>query len=150
LLEKINTIVRKKTEALKKFECEKWIEKVLAVLDKFIETYQGKVDVTFWNKVIHVVGPDHGSGRTVPALTGWITVFFPYKSGGNPCQEEITFEELPEPIFSVPFILVVGSKKFNYEFKGGFTGLYYENEAFRPQLTYAVTPPTKKKEKSKK
>jgi hypothetical protein len=63
-------LLRQKTEELKKFSTSdrlsfsSYIDGLLPIIDQFIQTYQGKVDNQFWNKVMdieHVGGG--GSGR---------------------------------------------------------------------------------------
>ncbi len=40
---------------------KRYIKNVTAVLEKFIDTYEGKVDVDFWQRVINIKYPN-GSG----------------------------------------------------------------------------------------
>jgi hypothetical protein len=63
-------LLRQKTEKLKNFTTSNqdsfnvYIDGLLPIIDQFIQTYQGKVDAQFWNKVMdieHVGGG--GSGR---------------------------------------------------------------------------------------
>eukprot|EP00830_Metopus_es_P011031 TRINITY_DN2086_c0_g1_i3.p3 TRINITY_DN2086_c0_g1~~TRINITY_DN2086_c0_g1_i3.p3 ORF type:complete len:180 (+),score=29.13 TRINITY_DN2086_c0_g1_i3:611-1150(+) len=145
--------LKTKLVELKKFECDKWVERLAPIIDKFIEGYTGVVDLDFWNKVAHIRGPDEGSGKSCATLTGWITAFFPYESNGDPAGPSIDLPSLPEPVFTVPFVLIPGGPggpQHPYEFKGGFTGVLYENEAFRPQLSYAVLKPDPAKSEKKK
>ncbi|CAF1194374.1 unnamed protein product [Rotaria sordida] len=72
-------ILRKKAIELKKFTMsdrnnfESYINALLPVIDQFIQTYQGKVDNEFWNKIMdieHVGGG--GSGRMAGTyVSGW-------------------------------------------------------------------------------
>jgi hypothetical protein len=59
--------LRQKTEELKKFTMSdfgSYIDGVLSIIDQFIETYQGKVDNQFWNKVMDIEHVGWGrSGR---------------------------------------------------------------------------------------
>jgi hypothetical protein len=61
-------LLRNKSEQLKKFTMsdpnsfESYINGLLPVIDQFIQTYQGKVDNEFWNKVMDI---EHvGFGRS--------------------------------------------------------------------------------------
>lgn len=49
-----------KTNALAEYDVngqlKKYISRVGVILEKFIDTYQGNVDVDFWNKVYHFKG----------------------------------------------------------------------------------------------
>ncbi len=62
--------LRQKTEGLKKFtvsNCDNfstYIDGLLPIIDQFIDTYQGKVDNDFWNKVMDIEHVGFGrSGR---------------------------------------------------------------------------------------
>jgi hypothetical protein len=61
-------VLRQKTEELKKFAVASrdnfgsYIDGLLPIIDQFIQTYQGKVDSDFWNKVMDI---EHvGGGRS--------------------------------------------------------------------------------------
>jgi hypothetical protein len=61
-------LLHQKTKELKKFSMSglnsfgSYIDGVLPILDQFIQTYQGKVDNEFWNKVMDI---EHvGGGRS--------------------------------------------------------------------------------------
>jgi len=61
-------VLRQKTEELKKFAVASrdnfgsYIDGLLPIIDQFIQTYQGKVDNDFWNKVMDI---EHvGGGRS--------------------------------------------------------------------------------------
>lgn len=131
-----------KADKLKKYGLEKWIENLNVVLTQFIETFKGNVDVKFWNNIAIIGGL---SGFSCEVLTGWVTSFFPFNKEGESTADRfskrnnmIPLDVLPEPIFSVPFILEVQGQTFKYRLKAGFTGILFENEAFRPQLSYAI------------
>ena len=61
---------------------DKWIEGLVEILDNFIDTYQGKVNLEFWNSGLYaklVMGYAVGSGVSCQdAFDGWIKKFFIY------------------------------------------------------------------------
>ena len=69
-----------KTEALVQYDVngglKKYVKSVTTILAKFIETYQGNVDVKFWNKIMHEEG-SRMSGKQ-PTIDGWLINFFGY------------------------------------------------------------------------
>ncbi len=77
-----------KTQLLKDYDVngalKYYVEKVSAILHKFIDTYQENVDVSFWNKVMNVRSTG-GSGATT-RISGWIIDFF----GFNGFAEQAT------------------------------------------------------------
>jgi hypothetical protein len=54
-----------------------FVKNVTAILAKFIDTYQGNVDLDFWNKVVHDDGTG-GSGMRGPFCSGWLVHLFGY------------------------------------------------------------------------
>jgi len=69
-----------KTQSLVEFDLDgllkRYVKNVSIILEQFIDTYQGKVDLSFWNKIVHF-NEGHGSGAT-DTYTGWLTHFFGY------------------------------------------------------------------------
>ena len=57
---------------------KRYIKNVSLILLKFIDTYEGKVDVDFWNKIINVYEGLPGSGST-SIFSGWLIHFFGYE-----------------------------------------------------------------------
>jgi hypothetical protein len=60
-------LLRDKTQQLQGFTTLKddfstYVEGVLPVLDQFINTYQGKVDNQFWDKIFNIEHVGRGSG----------------------------------------------------------------------------------------
>jgi len=47
-----------KTENLMEYDVngklKSYVKNVVPILEKFVETYEGKVDLTFWNKVVNM------------------------------------------------------------------------------------------------
>jgi hypothetical protein len=73
--------VQAKTEALVEYDVngklKSFVKNVTAILAKFIDTYQGNVDLDFWNKVVHDDGTG-GSGMRGPFFSGWLVHLFGY------------------------------------------------------------------------
>ncbi len=55
-------------------ELKTYIKKLSPILNNFIETYKGKVDVKYWNKVLSIKGP-YSSGFNY-TFDGWLLNFF--------------------------------------------------------------------------
>jgi len=73
--------LRTKISSLKQYTTEKnkswpqYIEGVLEITDQFIETFQGKPNKEFWNKIMNIRKGRLGSGST-SYISGWILNFF--------------------------------------------------------------------------
>lgn len=83
-----------KVEGLKGYLIDDWINKLIPIIDKIIETKKGKIDKQFWDNMItnqkrvykeylsKVVSDAHEAvaiERTEITIFGWIFDFFPYK-----------------------------------------------------------------------
>lgn len=72
----------KKTEALTEFDIngkmKRYVSKVSTILSQFIDTYEGKVDLDFWNSIYNRKSARLGSGST-SKISGWIIHFFGYE-----------------------------------------------------------------------
>nr|VVW88783.1 unnamed protein product [Nymphaea colorata] len=54
---------------------ENYVGKVSYILEKFVETYEEKVDLDFWNKIVNSERGRLGSGSTTK-YSGWLIHFF--------------------------------------------------------------------------
>merc|ERR1739848_753651 len=66
---------------LGRFELEFWTDKLLPILDRFVEAFEGDIDTKFWGSIAKLHST-HGSGAST-YLNGWIQDFFPYQCNGN-------------------------------------------------------------------
>lgn len=70
-----------KTYLLKEYDIngqmKAYVERIAVILQKFIDTYEGKVDLDFWNKIVNKERGRLGSGST-SKYTGWLIHFFGY------------------------------------------------------------------------
>lgn len=158
--------IRQKAENLKKYDFSWWTDCLLPILDKFVKTFEGETDPTFWNCILKRAVPAGSSTR--PQADGWIFNFYPYlfdKSGGtyfkNPVlrtidkflkfaeaneepqkSDEDVVNELPDGLSSVPFVfkdLLNNSKKHKMRFSSGFVGCEFDGEFIKPAIGWAVT-----------
>jgi len=135
--------LRKKVEYISQYDLKWWTDRLLKVIDQFINTYQGKVDKDFWNKMIDAVDGFGGSGmRTEKSdITGWILSFYPYDKYGYPLEEGegVKPDRLGNSSFEVPVLYCpTPQKTVHFAVVGGFSGINYENGVYRPQKSFAV------------
>jgi hypothetical protein len=65
--------VRRRAQHLSEYGLEAWTAALLPVLDRIVATAEGADDPTFWQSFFH-----YESGSMGAALTGWISVLYPY------------------------------------------------------------------------
>lgn len=128
--------VKTKVQALRSYAIckgwEKYIDELLPIIDQFISTYNGKVDVNFWNQVMNITHGRIGSGHT-EYVSGWILKFFGI-------YDQIDSGDIPSYSFEVPVKIdnkMTGQKK-TVQVLGGFGGVHKEDGAYRPQLSMIV------------
>lgn len=73
-----------------------YARKLLPVLNQFLNTYRGKVDKEFWDKMINEKYGRHGSGSTT-SYSGWLLAFYDmYMEGGSvdqaPLKQAVSVE----------------------------------------------------------
>ena len=91
--------LQKKLNELHKYDVDgdliKYIEALNNILDNFIMTYQGQVDVNWWNQMMVPHYPGSGADK----IDGWILHFFGI-------YKKIDFEQIPQTLIEVPIKLI--------------------------------------------
>ncbi|WP_437841812.1 DUF4419 domain-containing protein [Sorangium sp. So ce1153] len=65
--------IRRRVQALSEYDLSWWTEALLPIVDRFIDAFEGRIDVAFWRSLFKL--HDESGG---PFITGWINAFFPY------------------------------------------------------------------------
>ncbi len=129
-----------KTEKLLKYNLpnnkwKKYIDELIPILKKFIETYKGDSNKRFWNGIIYQeFEKGYGVGSKPAKLTGWLTKFF---YGNNENYKDIN----DVPIFNTEVsvkIIYQNGKEENANIYAGFTGINEENLVYRPQMSVFI------------
>lgn len=109
-----------------------YIDGILPIISKFIDTYIGEVDVEWWNKIMNIRFGRLSSGST-SYVSGWILKLFGLDG-------EIESDDIPNYNFNVP--VVINNKMTGFiktvSLVGGFSGVNYTNGAYRPQLSMII------------
>jgi len=139
--------VKARAAVLAEYDLGWWIDALLPVLDKVIESAEGKADPKFWESFYH-----EGGGSGGPYVTGWINVLFPYLTRGKNRALDKWSRGIgdmcggPNPsdfslgLSKVPFTWLYYDAKFEMEFLGGFVGVSQNEESLivRPAIGWAV------------
>lgn len=133
------TSLPKKLAALSSYDVDgkwkKYIDNLTPVLNQFAATYQGQVDVNWWNKIMNITHGRLGSGST-SYISGWILAFFGLTGQVETC-------DIPDYKIDVPVVIdnkITGQMK-TVNLVGGFGGIQHQNDAYRPQLSLAIIHP---------
>ncbi|WP_448700175.1 DUF4419 domain-containing protein [Mucilaginibacter sp. AW1-3] len=134
-----------KTEALRKYKLDWWIDEIEPCLKQFVQASQGKVDRDFWKAMFKY----HSEGKcgSPTIIDGWIVKFFPYdKDGKRMGLKEIAGTGgLPNEIVKVDLEYQSGNGAGNFtktplELWAGFFGLKQNDRTFglRPEIGWMI------------
>ena len=159
-----------KAKELKKYDFEWYIDRILPIIQKFIDAKKGYVDINYFKNIVqeHKI-TEYKSGSSgrggysykVPAIKGWILNFFAYydninKENENPKifngkQIKIkNFNKLANQMLDVPFkIIDANQKEYLMKYRVGFIGCDKNelNEVF-PVTGWIVSPRTEEDNKT--
>lgn len=126
-----------KLHFLKKYDINgqwnEYITNLIPIIEQFINTYNYKVDVDFWDKVMNIRHGRLGSGST-DYVSGWILAFYGQKG-------EIDVDEIDKD-YTVNVPVKIENKITNttkmIRLRATFAGLNKTNGSYRPQLSMIV------------
>ena len=153
--------LKSKVEKLKGYDIDDWIDELIIIIDKIIETKKGKVDVDFWKNMIKnkETTEPRGSGEStkVEYIDGWLLNFYPYykvddffdkceklvrKKYFNKPLDVKQLKNIPEEMVEVPLIMhhKVTGKDTELTIKTGFLGMIQEkNGLAKPEIGWFIT-----------
>jgi TonB family protein len=123
--------VLKRTERLKSYGLEGWLNSLEPILKEFVAASEGKPDQRFWQSIVRKerVGKLVNGSCSRPNPTkfdGWILKFFPYADGRIP--ESVSYgSKMPTGMLNVDMIYSIESpykkvQQYNLELWAGFIG----------------------------
>ena len=134
----------KKTEYLRKYQLDWWIDEIEPVLKEIIRTSKGNIDKSFWMDMFkYHTQSKYGEPNIID---GWIVKFFPYNKDGkrNTLTELAYRDNLPNEIVKVDlrYVMTDGVKtsEIPLELWAGFIGLKQDPLTFRltPQIGWMI------------
>jgi Domain of unknown function (DUF4419) len=146
--------IRRRARALEEYDLGWWTRALGPVLNRIVDTAEGRVDGPFWETFFK-----HVDGSGGPWVTGWINVLFPYLRAGkqgaldrNPSLR--TWEQgvtrgygggpapasIPSGLSCAPFDWCCYERRFSMQLIGGFVGVAQDpgTLALRPVIGWAV------------
>ncbi|MES2426307.1 MAG: DUF4419 domain-containing protein [Bacteroidota bacterium] len=134
-----------KTEALRKYKLDWWVDKMEPVLKKIVLASKGKQDKQFWQTMFKWHSQKVYLAPYI--VDGWIVKFFPYDKFGrrNNLDSLTTNAALPNEIVKVDVEYQAGDGAGNFvktplELWAGFVGLKQNNANFnlRPEIGWMI------------
>ena len=135
--------VLNKANSLKQYELSWWIDELVPILRKIIDTKKGNIDINFWKNMIKEKKSDDSYDPGY--ISGWIIKFFPYDKFGSRCLSEKLFEvtTLAPQIIEAPFKLdvIASQKEYDCNFHAGFLGVKQDPTTFvvRPLIGWYIS-----------
>ena len=135
-----------KIQGLIGYEIDDWVNELISIVDKIIETKQGKIDKNFWENILkNVEVKDSVSGELtkITKIDGWLLNFYPFikytsfnrekLERRNNFNQPISIKELkdfPEELIEVPLIMYnkINLKQYELSVKTGLIGMIKEDD----------------------
>ena len=123
-----------------------WSGLLEIVLQKMVDSYEGKVDKEFWSHIVANEG--WGSGSSY--IAGWVNVFMPFSEKGvyrlssvKPESSDwgkIDSDDVPPSTVEVPVLIDDNGREYETIFYGGHIVCLYdpEKDSIRPSLDWAI------------
>ena len=143
-------LVLAKTKNLHQYDVDgdgvlcKYLYKIVVILNQFIDTYDNKVDKSFWNRIMTTEEYQVGSGgQTQTEIEGWILHFFGI-------YDKVNLDRVPDYAISVNVRLDnmdTGTKK-DLELCANFISVSNVDQyTYKPDLGIAIIPTKKENTK---
>lgn len=149
--------IRERADKLADYDLDFWLQHLLPVLDKFVESAGGDVDKAFWSNIIK-----RGGGSGGPYISGWVNAFFPYlkEDKRNQGQAKVNRHmdwqkpydgfggnhpgDYPESSATCPFTWNYYGTDYKMEFAAGVVGISQDPTtlALTPEIGWAVADVT--------
>ncbi|MEN8121425.1 MAG: DUF4419 domain-containing protein [Bacteroidota bacterium] len=144
--------IRNNIEQFKNYDLNWWIKKLVPILDQFIQTSKGNIDLKFWSKIYRY---DQNCNSNI---TGWFAKFFPYIRKGvtkfkkNPLVLKepvyhdtyywggIENENFVSGLSYVDFIFHMNRDSSRMSFVSGFVGIKqnHKTKALKPEINWLI------------
>jgi Domain of unknown function (DUF4419) len=140
--------VYSRVENLAEYDLGWWVQPLLPVLEKLVNTAEGNPDIKFWDEMYK---KENGSGG--PYIQGWINNLFPYIEDHknelvkndtlDPSKRNhgLTMDKFPNSLSKVPFKWeLYETITHDMEFLGGIVGVHQDAEtlAVEPAIGWAI------------
>lgn len=140
-----HTIVER-TETLRKYKLDWWVDELLPILRKIEKAANGEVDTEFWRGMYKQHDLKHEMcGDPYYIADGWIVKFYPYDADKYRNDFKGIRDgayNLPAEIVSVPLEFTdINGQKTNLTLRTGFIGLTQDSTTFalRPEIGWFIT-----------
>ncbi len=151
----------KKTNALRSYGLDWWIDELEPVLEKIVAATEGERDIVFWQSIIRKkdipVEGEEMCGYVPPRekIDGWIVKFYPYSQHERHTLDflyDTHISDLPDEAGSAPLVYTDGDGTvYNLDIHAGLVGVEEDSttRALRPVIAWWVTQSLTNRERYK-
>ena len=149
--------VLNKTQQLRKYNLDWWVDDLVPILNEFSNASKGNVNKVFWRNIVKKDRPEKfvGGGCSwdrPTELDGWFLKFMPYDKKGKRTPQKVTYnyKDMPSQVINVDFMyknLDTGTTT-PMEILCGLVGIEIDTitNAMRPKLGWMVCEKNKQLE----
>lgn len=141
--------VLNKTQQLRKYDLNWWVDDLVPILNEFINASKGNVNKVFWRNIVKKDRPEKyvGGGCSwdrPTELDGWFLKFMPYDKKGKRTPQKVTYnyKDMPSQVINVDFMYknLETNTTTPMEMLCGFVGIEVDSttNAMRPKLGWMV------------
>lgn len=123
-----------KLNGLKKYGFD-YVDKIIIIVNKFIESKQGNIDKEWWNKVMNFRYGRYGSGST-PYISGWFVNFFGLDETKEYEANDITLDTFYFPVKVINYQTL---EEYEATVSESHCGVTYENDILEPHFELVIT-----------
>jgi hypothetical protein len=136
-----------KTETLRKYQLDWWVDAMEPILKQFVQASKGEIDQKFWQAMFAHHTQKAGCGPNQDIVDGWIVKFFPYdKKGVKLDLKELNLRRLmPNEMLKVDLMCTdirdtAKVIKTPLELWAGFVGLEQDAKTFglKPKIGWMI------------
>jgi hypothetical protein len=134
--------IRNRVENFSEFDLDWWIDKLIPILDQFINAQYNYIDLDFWKSIYKFKEVSGGD-----TINGWILDLIPYLKNSkdktitikNENIKHIGSDMLPSGLSQAPFIWEYWGQEIPMKFIGGFVGAHQKEDlTICPNVGWAV------------
>ena len=141
--------VLNKTQQLRKYDLDWWVDDLVPILNEFINASKGNINKVFWQNIVKKNRPEKfvGGGCSwdrPTELDGWFLKFMPYDKKGKRTPQKVTYnyKDMPSQVINVDFMYknLETNTTTPMEMLCGFVGIEVDSttNAMRPKLGWMV------------
>lgn len=123
-----------KAKNLSQYDLKWWIDKLIPVLQKFVDVFDDDIDPEYWRSFYKYHSMSGGD-----SIGGHCLNLFAYDKNGNRFfKSDAHMDDFTSGLSSVPFTWEYFGKEIKMKFISGFFGIEKDNESIKPYIGWTI------------